>query len=139
VVEVQEVLRSQRLARVPGAPAAVEGLINLRGQILLALDLGRALGLPRADVRRDERMNVVLLSHEVSLVVDEVGEVVEVPPADRAAPPEHLDPGLRGVAVAVCSSAQGSLLLLSPEALLERGLGSWLRDANNIKHKIEVE
>lgn len=139
VSEVQEVLRADSLGRVPGAPRAVQGLLNLRGQILLALDLGRALELPASTRPSHERMHIVLLDQDVSLLVDEVGEVVEVAPTDRAPPPEHLDPALASTVQAVCQSPLGSFLLLSPAALLERALGSWLKDANNVKHRVEVE
>ena len=46
VVKVQEVLRYQEMTKVPLAPDAVQGLINLRGQIVTALDMRRRLALP---------------------------------------------------------------------------------------------
>ena len=45
VLDVQEVIRYQEMTRVPTAPPAVRGLINLRGQIVTAIDLRRRLGL----------------------------------------------------------------------------------------------
>ena len=47
VAQVQEVLRYQSMTRVPLAPPVVRGLINLRGQIVTALELRRLLGLLR--------------------------------------------------------------------------------------------
>src|SRR5579863_1463675 len=50
VLRVQEVLRFQEMTRVPQAPGVIEGLINLRGQIVTAIDMRRRLGLaPRAE------------------------------------------------------------------------------------------
>ena len=46
VLKVQEVIRYQEMTRVPLAPAMIEGLINLRGQIITAIDLRRRLELP---------------------------------------------------------------------------------------------
>src|SRR6266446_4348370 len=46
VLRVQEVLRFQPVTRVPQAPEVIEGLINLRGQIVTAIDMRRRLGLP---------------------------------------------------------------------------------------------
>jgi purine-binding chemotaxis protein CheW len=46
VEHVQEVLRSQQLTRVPLAPTAVAGLINLRGQVVTAIELRERLGRP---------------------------------------------------------------------------------------------
>ena len=72
-------MRSLEMTHVPLAPAVVSGLINLRGQIVTAIDLRRRLEL---QVRPAELlpMNVVVRSNEgaVSLLVDEIGDVVEV-------------------------------------------------------------
>ena len=88
VREVQEVIRYQPMTRVPLAHPVVRGLINLRGQIVTAVDLRRRLGLPdRADhqfpvnvvVRRDDGP-VSLLVDEIDDVVEIDGEAVEPPP-----------------------------------------------------------
>ncbi len=79
VREVQEVIRYQEMTRVPLAPGVVSGLINLRGQIVTAIDLRRRLGLP--DRPADTLpMNVVVRGDDgaISLLVDEIGDVVEV-------------------------------------------------------------
>ncbi|MEP6860396.1 MAG: chemotaxis protein CheW [Deltaproteobacteria bacterium] len=76
-LDVQEILRAQPITRVPLADPATVGLMNLRGQIVTAIDLRVRLGLPpRAD---DERsINVVIRSTEgvFSLLVDSIGDVV---------------------------------------------------------------
>ena len=54
VEKVQEVIRYQEMTRVPLAPPVVKGLINLRGQIVTAIDLRRRLELserPKATFR----------------------------------------------------------------------------------------
>ena len=75
---VQEVLRFQDMTAVPCAPESVFGLINLRGQIVTALDLRCRLGLPP---REDGvlPMNVIVRSRGevVSLLVDDIGEVID--------------------------------------------------------------
>lgn len=79
VQKVQEVIRYQELTRVPLASRVVSGLINLRGQIVTAIDLRQRLGLKR---RPEDKlpMNVVVRSDEgaVSMLVDEIGDVQEV-------------------------------------------------------------
>ncbi|MEO1614901.1 MAG: chemotaxis protein CheW [Planctomycetota bacterium] len=78
VREVQEVIRSHPTTSIPLAPALVSGLMNLRGQIVSALDLRHALGLPSEE--NTDLMNVVIRSSEgpISLLVNEIGDVVEV-------------------------------------------------------------
>ena len=92
VGRIQEVLSYQEMTPVPLAPPAVLGLINLRGQIVAAVDLRRRLGLrERAGGQRP--VNVVIRGdHDViSLLVDEMGEVVEVGDESFELPPETMD------------------------------------------------
>jgi purine-binding chemotaxis protein CheW len=91
VQEVQEVFRFEPMTRVPLAPSVVRGLINLRGQIVTALDMRARLDLPpRAD--DTPPMNVVVRTDDgcVSFLVDEIGDVLEVDDAQCERPPETL-------------------------------------------------
>jgi purine-binding chemotaxis protein CheW len=95
VQQVQEVIRYQTITRVPLASPVVSGLINLRGRIVTAIDMRRRLALP--DRPSDKLpMNVVVRAGDdaVSLLVDEIGDVIEVPKDKFEKPPETL----RGVA-----------------------------------------
>jgi purine-binding chemotaxis protein CheW len=91
VNKVQEVLRFQEMTRVPLAPWVVRGLINLRGQIVTAIDLRHRLGLPARDAA-ERPLNVVVRTPDgaVSLLVDEIGDVIEVDPESFERPPETL-------------------------------------------------
>ena len=91
VQRVQEVLRQQEMTHVPLAPAVVRGLINLHGQIVTAIDLRRRLELPERTA--DEvSMNVVVRTDDgaVSLLVDEIGDVIKVQSDTFEPPPETL-------------------------------------------------
>jgi purine-binding chemotaxis protein CheW len=92
VEKVQEVIRYQEMTRVPLAPTVVKGLINLRGQIVTAIDLRRRLDLHER-ATADLPMNVVVRhdSGAVSLLVDEIGDVLEVEEETFEGPPETLD------------------------------------------------
>jgi len=91
VERVQEVIRHQKTTSVPLAPPAIGGLINLRGQIVTAINLRQRLELPKRE-ETSEPMNVVVRTDEgaVSLLVDEIGDVVEVDPNDFEPPPDTL-------------------------------------------------
>lgn len=92
VAHVQEVLRSQQLTRVPLAPSAVAGLINLRGQVVTAIELRERLGRPARPEGTDAVVIVVRLDGEaVSLLVDSIADVVDVDAADFEAPPDTLE------------------------------------------------
>ncbi len=96
VESVQEVIRYQGMTRVPLAAPVVAGLINLRGHIVMAVDLRRRLELP---LRAADSlpMNVVVRADDaaVSLLVDEIGDVLEVADDAFEPPPETLRGGAR--------------------------------------------
>jgi purine-binding chemotaxis protein CheW len=91
VLQVQEIIRYQEMTRVPLAHPVVRGLINLRGQIVTALDLRRRLDLNERPADQ-QPVNVVVHTDEgaVSLLVDEIGDVLEVSEKTFERPPETL-------------------------------------------------
>lgn len=112
VEKVQEVIRHQQTTAVPLAADVIGGLINLRGQIVTAVDLRRRLELSLRDSSMNP-MNVVIRTEDgaVSLLVDEIGDVVEVEQESFEHPPDTL----RGVARELIRGAyklKGKLLLL---------------------------
>jgi purine-binding chemotaxis protein CheW len=116
VVKVQEVLRWQEMTRVPLAPEVIEGLINLRGQIVTALDMRRRLGLSPAPPGSTP-MNMVIRCDDgaVSLLVDEIGDVIEVSPESYESVPENMPPEQRDLIDGVYKLQQRLLLVLNTE------------------------
>jgi len=99
---VQEVMRSLEMTKVPLAPAVVRGLMNLRGQIVTAVDLRRRLELEPSPPG-SRTMNVIVRSEDgaVSLLVDEIGDVVEVEEDTFEPPPETLRGAVRNTILGV--------------------------------------
>jgi purine-binding chemotaxis protein CheW len=129
VNEVQEVIRYQEMTRVPLVPTVIRGLINLRGQIVMALDLRRRFGM---EDRRDSElpMNVVVRTNEgpVSLLVDEIGDVIEVGEEGFERAPETMKQArelVRGV-----YKLPDRLLLVLDTARAVRGEESVVREMN---------
>ncbi len=115
VLRVQEVLRHQPMTPVPLAHPAVRGLINLRGQIVTAIDLRRQLELPEAAKER-EPMNVVVQAdgQAFSLLVDEIGDVLEVSEESFEPVPRNVS-GLSRELLRGTHALDGRLLLLLDE------------------------
>lgn len=120
VLSVQEVLRYQHMTPVPRAPHVIEGLINLRGQIVTALDMRRRLQLP---VRKDGEtpMNIVIRRTDgaVSLLVDEIGDVLPVNTAEYEDPPDNLDPETRKIVKSVYKLKDKLLLVLDEDRTVD--------------------
>ena len=119
VLKVQEVLRYQQMTPVPLAPPVVSGLINLRGQIVTAVDLRRRLGLgPRPAGQLP--LNVVVRSEDgaVCLLVDEIGDVLELAPDLYESPPENMPEKTREMIRGVYKLPGRLLLVLATEKVL---------------------
>jgi purine-binding chemotaxis protein CheW len=111
VATVQEVIRYQPMTRVPLAPPALSGLINLRGQIIPAVDLRRRLGFPDRPAG-ELPMDVVVRTGDgmVSLLVDRIGDVVEVSEEAFEEPPDTLT-GVARELIRGAYKLDGALLL----------------------------
>jgi purine-binding chemotaxis protein CheW len=117
---VQEVIRYLEITQIPLAPRVVSGLMNLRGQIVTGIDLRRRLEL---DDRPEGAtpMNVVIRSADgaVSLLVDEIGDVVEVTDESFERPPETLQGKVREVILGVHKLEKSLMHVLNTEKACE--------------------
>jgi purine-binding chemotaxis protein CheW len=118
--KVQEVIRYLEITEIPLAPRVVSGLMNLRGQIVTGVDLRRRLDLADRPVEM-QPMNVVIRSADgaVSLLVDEIGDVVEVTEESFERPPETLQGKVREVILGVHKLERSLMHVLNTEKACE--------------------
>ncbi len=112
--KVQEVIRYQEMTEVPLTPDYIRGLINLRGQIVTAIDMRRRLQLPERS--SDKRpMNVVVRGEEgaISLLVDRIGDVIEVSEESFETNPDTLQGPSRDLLEGTYKLADQLLLMLN--------------------------
>lgn len=116
VMKVQEIIRAQVMTPVPLAHPVVRGLINLRGQIVTAIDLRRRLDLPdRAEGQQPVNVVVETDDGAVSLLVDEIGDVLDVSDREYERPPETLKGTARELIVGTYKLGDRLLLILDDE------------------------
>jgi len=117
VARVQEVLTFSEYTPVPLAPAHVGGLFNLRGQVIAALDLRVRLGLEPTDLSNGA-MNVIVRTDDepVSLLVDRIGDVVELDDSAAEIPPDTLTGPVRDLITATFPLEDRLLLALDARA-----------------------
>lgn len=120
VLKVQEVLRPQPTTRVPLAAPTIRGLLNLRGQIVTAIDLRRKLALPERE-GGEPPMNVIIRTDDgpVSLDVDDIGDVVELHTNDRERPPETIRDERRELVQHVYQLADRLMLVLDTDRAIQ--------------------
>ena len=120
VGKVQELIQTLPIRPIPKAPFAVRGLINLRGQIVTAYELRRALGFPSVE-DTDQSVNVIACKKEqkVSLLVDRFDEIVELSPRDRQPPPDLGASSFNRMIEAVYKMQDRLLLILDIDKIID--------------------
>ena len=96
ILKVQEINKLMQMTKVPQAPEYVLGILNLRGQIVTIIDLGKKLGLGETDLDQDPR-NIIVNSSggHVGLLVNKISDVVEADMEKKERPPANMG-GIQG-------------------------------------------
>ncbi|WP_136810692.1 chemotaxis protein CheW [Desulfosediminicola flagellatus] len=96
ILKIQEINKLMKMTKVPQAPEYVLGILNLRGQIVTIIDLGKKLGLGETDITLDPRNIIVNSSGSfIGLLVKKIGDVVEADMEKLEASPANMR-GIQG-------------------------------------------
>lgn len=88
IMQVNTIERMMPITRVPKAPEFVEGVINLRGEIIPVIDLKKRFSLAPSEITADTRIIIVMLEDlTVGMIVDSATEVVQLPHDSIEPPP----------------------------------------------------
>jgi purine-binding chemotaxis protein CheW len=120
VVEVAQV--PERITRMPRAPKFLEGVVNLRGEVVPVVDQRRRFDMPRLENTEGRRLVVIKTErHRAGLIVDSVSDVLRTHESDIAPPPELTDATSRLVRGVIHVEKTDRLVLaLDPTELLTR-------------------
>lgn len=118
---MQDVLGEQKVTRVPLAPRAIAGSLNLRGRIVTAIDVRACLNMPPMEKTGGQAMSVVVENNGelYSLMIDKVGDVLSLSSRDFEKNPPTLDPQWRGVCQGIYRLKEKLLVVLDVPRLLE--------------------
>ncbi|NEQ36476.1 MAG: chemotaxis protein CheW [Okeania sp. SIO3I5] len=120
VEKVQEIIRYQKITHVPLSSPEIAGLINLRSQIVTAIDLRRRLNLTDNKIEKSPLNVVVRFEDEtISLLVDEVGDVIDVSQDNFELPPETLRGKVRELIRGAYKLEKQLLLILDVEKVVD--------------------
>jgi purine-binding chemotaxis protein CheW len=116
---VQEVIRVESLTLVRHAPETVAGVMNLRGKIVTLLDLGMILGFGKSEITRENRVYILEDRNEfLGVLVDRVGEVIEVEPGRDEPLPINLPASQARFFSGVCRAGGHVIGILNPREVL---------------------
>lgn len=119
VMQVREVLRYSDIAPVPGAPAYVLGIINLRGNVVSVIDTRMRFGLPPAEVTDNTRIMIIESERQVvGILVDSVAEVVDLNTKDIDDTPNVGTEESAKFICGVCNRSDDLLILIDLYKLL---------------------
>ena len=122
IVRVQDVFIPERLTRVPLAPAEIAGVLNLRGRIVTLIDLRRRFGLRERKEGEDVMaIGVESRGESYGLLIDRVGEVVELDAVTPEPNPVNLDQRLAQVSSGIHRLDDQLLIVVDVDRVLDIG------------------
>jgi purine-binding chemotaxis protein CheW len=122
IARVQDVFVLDRLTRVPLASGEIAGVLNLRGRIVTAIDMRQRLALPPAgQVGKRMAIGIEHKGESYGLLIDAIGEVLNLPIAGREGNPVNLEPRLARVAAGVHRLEDRLLVELDVDRVLDIG------------------
>lgn len=120
VLQVQDVLRQQRVTRVPLAPPEVAGAMNLRGRIVTAIDVRCRLAMKKIEDGASTMSVVVEHDGELySLIIDRVGDVLRLTDDEFESAPATLDATWRDVSSGIFRLKERLLVIIDIAKLLQ--------------------
>jgi purine-binding chemotaxis protein CheW len=119
ILRVQEINRMREITRVPDSPDYVQGVINLRGQVVPVVDLRKRFGLPHKENDKDTRIIVVeIFGKIIGFIVDSVNEVLRIPANITESPPSLVAGSDKNYITGVGKLNDRLLILLDLEKIL---------------------
>jgi len=121
ILMVQEIIRAAPITPVPNSPEFVEGVINLRGNILPVIDLRKRLNLLSSEIDLKDTWILILdIQNKITgFIVDSVTEVIKIQESTIEAPPDIIKAGLESQYLrGVCDIGEHLLILLDFKRIL---------------------
>jgi purine-binding chemotaxis protein CheW len=118
---VQDVFVLDRLTRVPLATPEIAGVLNLRGRIVTAIDLRRRFGLPPDEVRKRMAIGIEHRGESYGLLIDTIGEVLNLPSSSREGNPVNLEPRFARMSAGVHRLEDRLMVVLDVDRVLDVG------------------
>lgn len=119
IMRIKEIILPQKLSSLPRASSILEGVINLRGAVIPVMDMRKRFDMPAAPEGVPGKLLIVSLARQIlALVVDNVLEVISVPPKDIKPPLDTAEGIGMEYLLGVCLSDNRVFMILDIDSLL---------------------
>lgn len=119
IMRIKEIILPQKLASLPRESDLLEGVINLRGELIPVMDMRNRFGMPKADERILGRLLIVSLQGQMlALAVDDVQEVITVPVGEIKQAPDITEGIGMEFVLGMCLSHEQMFMILDIDSLL---------------------
>ena len=119
IIDVREVLKMVRVTPLPRSLEFVEGVINLRGDVIPVIDLRKRFNLENAEQTDESRIIIVEVEDRmVGLIVDSVSEVLRLPDKQIQEAPDQVADGRSHLIMGVGKLDERLLIILNLESIL---------------------
>jgi purine-binding chemotaxis protein CheW len=124
IYHIQEVIRYQEMTAVPLSHETISGLINMRGQIVTAINMRKRLGFP-SPPEDHKPTNIIVRTEDggVSLLVDGIGDVIDIANERFETPADNLHGAIKDTLKEVCQHGNQLLLILDINQVLNINQG----------------
>ncbi|WP_300979824.1 chemotaxis protein CheW [Methanomethylovorans sp.] len=113
IMAVQEIIKMPPLTAIPQVPEHVTGVIDLRGRVIVVIDLGKKFNILSSENNKDRKIIVVELEDQViGMMVDSVSEVLRIPSASVEPAPEIIASGVSADYIQGVGKLEDRLLIL---------------------------
>ncbi|MBL1430841.1 MAG: chemotaxis protein CheW [Robiginitomaculum sp.] len=121
VSDIHEVFHPQSITRVPLAPPEIRGVLNLRGRIVTAIEVREKLNLPALEQDQESLMaiGVEINGESYGLIIDRVGDVLQLPRGKSEAVPMNFDPVWQKFTTEIYRLEDKLLIILDIKRLLD--------------------
>jgi len=122
---VVEINRNADFTVVPGAPEAIKGILNLRGQLIVAFDMSGLLGVAsEQDLSKAVSIIVQVDSLQISLLVDKVGDILALSDSTFESPPNNFPSHIRHAVVGAHKLVDSLLIVIDPNLFIKHLTGN---------------
>lgn len=115
ISQVREIVRTQEITKIPQASNFIEGIVNLRGQIVPIVDLCKRFGIGNTTVEDNGQRRIIVVNMEsqmVGILVDGVSEILRIPDGAVETPPQMIAMGMNREFITGVAKVEKRLIII---------------------------